>query len=168
MQVIVLPLDHSTMERIDKRHAAAHRQVLQKHIRQQLRTPDPPSYNAFGSTLENALHARLRMNMSHLNYHLIIIQKVESPECRCGYHKEDTIHFVLHCSEYQTRRDILLNSLSSALNVNFKNMPAKNQIDMLLHGTGLGGGDGAAVARHFQSFLLTSMRFSHLKKMCRL
>ena len=100
--------------------------------------------------------------MSHLNYHLFAIHKIESPECKCGHHKEDTTHFLLHCPDYQLQRTIMFNEISLTLNVNFINVTPRRQVDTLLFGTDLDSGDGTAVAvaLSFQKFLLASNRFS--------
>ena len=137
--------------------------AFKEHIHQQLGTPDPPEYYTFGSKIGNMLHARLRMNMTHLNHHLFSVNKVDSPECKCGYRKEDVAHFVLQCPEYETQRNVMLDQISLTLNMDFRMINHSMKLEILLYGIGLDGVDGAAaaVSRSFQHFLLTSNRFSN-------
>ena len=136
--------------------------TFKKHIRQQLGTPDPPNFYVEGSKSYNILHSRLRMNMSHLNSHQFMIQKVESPECICGHRNEDTNHFVLNCPIYESSRNTMFTKLSRKLKTDFRRLSPKRQLAILLHGADLSSGDGAAVALYFQDFLQGSKRFSHI------
>ena len=136
--------------------------TFKKQICQQLGASDPPKYYSEGSKLGNILHARLRMNMTSLNSHLYIIQKTNSPECDCGYRKEDIRHFVLKCALYETQRNDMFKRISTIIKADFRRISQKQQLNILLHGEMLSGGDGLAVAVCFQGFLIRSKRFSQV------
>ena len=57
------------------------------------------------------------------------------------------------------QRTDLFQKISQTLGINFGLMSHSLQLRMLLHGDNLGGGDGRAVAYHFQNFLFNSSRF---------
>ena len=129
-------------------------------ITEQLGTPKPPLYYSYGTKAHNILHTRLRADMSQLNAHMFKIQKSDSPACRCGYPQENTMHFILSCPTYTHQRDEMLSNISYNIHHNFMHESRPTQLQILLHGTGLGGGGGRAVARCFQIFLQNSHRFS--------
>lgn len=53
---------------------------------------------------------RLRAN-HNLNESLARVGYVDSPECECGYEKEDINHYVLHCNKYTEERKELKSNL---------------------------------------------------------
>ena len=123
-------------------------------------TPKPPPYYSHGTKMLNTFHARLRTDMTQLNAHSYKIQKTSSPACLCGFPQENTHHFILVCPKYSTIRDELFHNVSQSLNISFAEKPKSTQMHILLHGTGLGGAGGRAVARHFQKFIYDSHRFT--------
>ena len=139
-------------------------QDFKKCIIQQLGTSKPPTYYSHGTKTVNTLHTRLRTDMSHLNAHMFIVQKSDSPACACGYPQENTSHFILSCPKHIHCRNILFNSLSQTLNCNFQQKTKPTQLQILLHGTNLSDGDGRAVARHFQKYLTNSSRFASVQQ----
>lgn len=132
---------------------------FKKHLREQLGLPDPPPFSSMGSKIGNVLHSRLRMDMTHLNSHLFIVQKVDSPACQCGHQNENVPHFVLSCPNFTDLRNVLYERISLAININLRTLSRSAQLDILLHGANLGGLDGSAVAHHFQNYVLNSRRF---------
>ena len=139
------------------RHLSHH--TFRKQLCEQLGEPDPPTFYAIGTKKGNILHARLRMDMSELNSHSFTIQKISSPACRCGFHTENIKHFVFSCPNYMQQR-MLMQSQISAIIRDFKSKSTTDKLQILLHGTGLSGGDGRGVALHFQNFLLSSGQFA--------
>ena len=133
---------------------------FKRAISERLGAPRPPIYYEVGSKIGNVLHTRLRNEMSHLNSHLFKINKIETPECSCGHKTENTHHFLLSCPNYVEQRGALFREISRITGEEFCNIAPTLQLRMLLHGDGLGGGDGGAVAYYFQIFLLSSGRFA--------
>ena len=100
---------------------------FKKEICQQLGAPAPPKYYCMGSKIGNIFHSRLRMKMSHLNSHLFIIKKVNSPECTCGYDNENIEHFLFYCPKYATERNDLINDMSQILGIDFMRLSVKQR-----------------------------------------
>ena len=121
--------------------------------------PAPPYYS-LGKRLGNTLHTTLRLGMSSLNAHKFQIQKTNDPSCSCGSSCETVKHFIFHCPIYQTARQHLLNTISESLHHNICLLSIQDQFNILIHGTGLGGGEGPAVAASFQNYLVSSGRFT--------
>ena len=134
---------------------------FKKYVTQQLSAQKPPIYYSYGNKTSNCLHTRLRTGMSHLNAHMYKIQKSDTPACSCGYPQENTAHYALTCPKYTSNRKVLFENLSNALQYDFSQKSRPIQLQILLHGTNLSGGDGRAVARHFQNYLQNTLRFSN-------
>ena len=133
---------------------------FKKYITQQLSTPSPPLYYSHGTKALNILHTRLRTDMSQLNANAFKIQKSDTPACSCGHPQENTAHFILSCPKYTSHRNTLFHNLSHTLNCNFLQKPRHSQLQILLHGAGLSGSGGREVARHFQNYIQSSLRFT--------
>ena len=136
---------------------------FKKQLRQQLGEPDPSPYCSFGSKQGNIFHARLRMEMTQLNAHQHICQKVPSPECSCGHKNENIKHFTLNCPIYNNQRIKLFDRLSETLQIHFRRLTPTNQLNILLHGMNLSSASGREVALHFQNFLFETKRFGSLR-----
>lgn len=123
-------------------------------VAQRLCSPKPPHYYECGSKLGNIRHTRLRLGMSYLNAHLFSIHsnKVQSPECSCGFEFENTSHFIFSCPKYQNQRNHLAIEMQNIL-INYNTLREGEKLDILLHGKGLGGAEGWRVATAFQSFI---------------
>ena len=135
--------------------------TFKKRLRQRFGRPDPPDYYCMGTKWGNIQHARIRMNMTSLNCHLYVIQKVSSPECKCGHRNEDICHYILKCPNYKQQRQILFNEMSRILQTDFGKLKPRHQLNTLIYGVGLSGERGPKVASHFQNFLFSSKRFTH-------
>ena len=131
-----------------------------KHITEQLGTPQPPEFYALGSKTGNILHTRLRNEMSGLNSHLFKIQRTTAPSCPCGHNTESVRHYLLECSLYTNQRNTLFNNIRLTLNCDLTQHSALTQLQILLRGTHLDSGDGRTVAYHLQTFILNSRRFT--------
>ena len=132
---------------------------FKKQITKQLSLQSPPNFNTIGTKKCNTLHARMRLQMSHLNAHLFKIQKNDSPACTCGHPIKNSRHFILFCSQFTHHRTALFDKASQILHHPFTQMPPLSQLSTLLHGTGLRDSDGRAIAQCFQTFLFNSNRF---------
>ena len=133
---------------------------FKKHVTKQLGLPKPPDFYFQGSKKGNTLHTRLRTEMSHLNSHLFKVQKSDIPSCSCGHPTENNSHFILHCPNYTHYRTILFDNISITLQNPFTLNTPQRQLDILIHGADLGGGEGRLVARYFQAYLLNCGRFT--------
>ena len=101
----------------------------------ELTGPERPNlFNMYGSKRGNILHARLRLNASSLNAHRFSFGQAGSPQCLCGHKNEDTIHFLLHCPQYSKVRQELFQALNLLLRYNLKDLPMKEQVEVLLNG----------------------------------
>ena len=98
--------------------------------------------------------------MTQLNEHMYRIQKTNSPRCSCGHPQENVKHFIFHCSRYNRQREELYNNIHDILNHDIRQQSKTSQLDILLHGSGLGGVGGRLVAEHFKKFLQLSGRFA--------
>ena len=134
--------------------------TFKKQLCQRLGRPDPPNYFNMANKWGNILHARLRMNMTSLNSHLFIIQKVPSTECRCGHANENISHFILNCTYYDEQRHTLFDNISQTLQIDFRNILPQHQLRTLLNGLDVNDEHSMAVASQFQNFLLNTKRFN--------
>ena len=77
----------------------------------------PNSNSAFNinNPLGLELLTRLRIGFSHLKEHKFKhnFQDSVDPLCSCGNDIESTVHFFLHCPNFTTQRQTLLNKLKS-------------------------------------------------------
>ena len=71
---------------------------------QRNRTKVPKYYNS-GSRLGQILQARLRMECSNLNHHLVVRHIQTSEDCECGAKTEDVDHYFFHCPRYAIQRN---------------------------------------------------------------
>ena len=133
---------------------------FKKKITEHLCIDKPPPYYLHGTKALNTMHTRIRLNMTQLNEDKYKIQKIDNPKCSCGYSQENIKHYLFSCHNYDQQRDLLYNNLQHILNYDLKQRPISFQLEVLLHGRGLGGGGGRQVARHFQNFLQESGRFA--------
>ena len=133
---------------------------FKRKISEHLCIPKPPTYYSHGTKALNIMHTRIRTNMTQLNENMFNIQKSDSPRCSCGYSRETIMHYIFTCTNYNQQRAILYRDIERSLNYKLQHEPKSTQLDVLLHGRGLGGGGGRLVARHFQNYLLTSGRFT--------
>ena len=133
---------------------------FKKEINKRLGVSKPPDYYTLGSKTGNILHTRLRTEMSYLNSHRFQINKTDTPECCCGYPKEDVRHYVLFCPNYDIQRQELNQNVSRILGDNFTNYLPDLQLKILIHGDTLSGEGGREMARYFQNFLTKTNRFT--------
>ena len=69
-----------------------------------------PKYYYIGSGRAQVLHTRLRTNCSSLNLHLFLKNIIESPLCRCGRLRTQSIF--LYCRYHQAQRDELISVIT--------------------------------------------------------
>ena len=131
-------------------------------ISERLGVPKPPTYYEIGTKTGNIFHTRLRTQMSNLNSHLFEIQKLETPECACGYRTENLHHFILSCPKYELQRNDLFRNISQIIGEDLNRMSPSLLLRLLLHGDSLSDEGGCEVAYHFQNFLIQSHRFIYV------
>ena len=136
--------------------------AFKREISKQLGTPAPPKFYSLGTRPGNKLHTSLRLGVSKLNSHLFKFQLIDSTKCECSYHNETTEHFILNCPLYTNLRISLFSRLSDALFLDFNALSKANQIETLIHGSGLNTDQQKIVAYEFQKYLLRSGRFNDL------
>ena len=132
---------------------------FKRALEERMGTDPAPPYYSFGTKIGNTIHTTIRMGMSPLNIHKFQIQKTDDPSCSCGSSCETVAHFTLHCSLYKNIRKRLFDNVTDILSLDFSLLPPQDQLAILLHGTGLGAGEGLAVATSFQNYLIRSGRF---------
>ena len=127
--------------------------MFKKQISELYGIPYPSEFYSFGYKAGNVNHTKIRCGSFELNSYLYQIQKSSTPACACGFHLEDSAHFVLHCPTYCKIRDDCFNDISAILNYNFSTLRPPEKLKILLHGSTLDTGSGRRVAWHFQNYL---------------
>ena len=69
--------------------------------------PKTTEYYYFGSRKPNIILSRIRMKCSLLRAHLYSHGIINSPNCTCGYQKEDSLHYFFSCPQFVTQRAVL-------------------------------------------------------------
>ena len=110
-----------------------------------------PSHYNIGDRKGNVYITRLRNKCSILKNDLYRVNLVNDKMCTCGYHCEDTEHFLLNCPNYVVQRNTLFNSLHQyqPLTVN----------KLLFGDCTLSAGDNEKIFLSVQKFLISSHRF---------
>lgn len=70
-----------------------------------------PKHFSYGPRKLNIILTQIRCSASFLNYDLFKINIVASPNCNCGFPREDAEHFFFFCKRYSLLRNDLLHSL---------------------------------------------------------
>ena len=73
----------------------------------------PPDYYNTGSRQGQIHHARLRMQTSDLNDHLVKRYISNDPSCECGAQYENPEHYLLFCPRYSHERINLRNKIQT-------------------------------------------------------
>ena len=133
--------------------------TFKKNIGEMTGPGEPNHFHSYGSKRGNTLHTRLRLDASSLSAHKFAFGQTLSPQCRCGYKSENTIHFLLHCPQYRNSSHELFQTLSFLLGKDFKHLSKKNQIDLLLNGPQEQTKINSEVAIATQNFILKTHRF---------
>lgn len=123
--------------------------------------PEPPPLHSYGTKTGNTLHTRLRIGLSKLNAHLFRIchNNTPSPACICGYHSENTIHYILLCPLHNNHRLVLFNDIKTVI-PEFDYLSAQNKLDALLLGKNVNKAQQVIIARLFQTFIAHTRRFT--------
>ena len=89
-------------------------EIFKKHLLNFIR-PNSNSVFNISNPLGLKLLTRLRIGFSHLKEHKFKhnFQDSVDPLCSCGNDIESTVHFFLHCPNFTTQRQTLLNKLKS-------------------------------------------------------
>ena len=76
--------------------------------------PVDPKLYCMGDRALSILHAKMRMLCSNLNDHLFShIHVIDSPQCQCGFQRENNKHFLLDCPLFFNERADLFNKLNA-------------------------------------------------------
>ena len=79
-----------------------------------MKNAKPPSYYNSGIRNGQVLQAKLRMECSDLNYHLVQRHIQDNSKCdQCGPISEAPAHYLLQCPNYLTHRIEMKNKLES-------------------------------------------------------
>ena len=122
--------------------------------------PPPPAFFTFGSKRGNLLHTRLRVGASQLNSHLYQFQLTDSPKCSCSNQSETAEHFILNCPLHNNYRTVMLNDLSTILDIDFTSLTKSLQMNIILNGYSLSQVSGRRVAYCVQRYIMHTQRFS--------
>ena len=108
------------------------------------------------------LLTRLRNGFSHLKEHKFKhnFQDSIDPLCSCGNDIESTVHFFLHCPNFTTQRQTLLNKLKS-INASIMTENENSVVRTLLFGRpGFSYSTNKEIINGTISFILTAERFN--------
>ena len=120
------------------------------------RPSKPPFYFNSGCRLGQIHHARLRMQNSDLNDHLVKQHISEYPQCAYGVPKEDPEQYLLFCPKYSEERKILTRTIGQ-----IKFPLDSNMIDNLLHSNHtLTGTDNKILFEAVAIFIESTKRFT--------
>ncbi len=99
-----------------------------------LRRPNP-FYNIELDNM-NVYHARLRMGLSHLRYHLFIHSLIASPICQfCNIEPETVGHYILRCPTFHNARtNYLLGLIANCDTAYVNDLNDEKICDIFLHG----------------------------------
>ena len=92
-------------------------------------------------------------NFSDLNSHLFNKGCTISPECQCGYHTEDTNHFLILCPNYQEIRHEMLTKINNL------DITQPINTDLLLFGKDLPEMVHNSLQHYLSEMLINSERF---------
>ena len=142
-------------------HNSASLEIFKKHLLNFIR---PNSSNAFDTNnlLGLKLLTRLRIGFSHLKEHKFKhnFQDSIDPLCSCGNEIESTVHFFLHCPNFTTQRQTLLNKLKS-INASIMTENENSVVRTLLFGRpDLRYSTNKEIINATISFILTTERFN--------
>ena len=108
---------------------------------------------------------KLRMGLSHLRSHKKRhgFTDTSSDLCVCKEGAEDSYHFLLKCSSYDTKRATLINGVNAVLltnNLNYPDFPL-NELNLLLYGhPSISRTDNKLILMSTIKFIKDSGRFS--------
>ena len=105
------------------------------------------------------LQTRLRVGFSHLKGHKFK-HNFQDSLCSCGNDIESTVHFFLHCPNFTTQRQTLLNKLKS-INASVMTENENSVVRMLLFGRpDFSYSTNKEIITVTISFILTTERFN--------
>ena len=109
---------------------------------------------------------QLRLGLSHLRSHKKRhnFTDIQSDRCACMQGVEDSYHFLLKCSSYDTQRATLINDVTAILLINNLNYPVNfplNELNLLLYGhPSISRTDNRRILMSTIKFIKDSGRFS--------
>ena len=90
------------------------------HLKKYLRKDDSivPPYYFIGCRKAQAIHCKLRLNMSDLKNDMFNRHISDIKVCECGHNKEDAHHFLINCPRFTDIRAVTITTLPSvAINI---------------------------------------------------
>ena len=134
--------------------------IFKKNILKFIR---PTANNIFGChNLKGIKYlTRLRLGLSHLHEHKFKnnFQDTLNPLCTCGCDVENTCHFLLHCPNFLTERNTLLNKITN-IDSNILNQADATITKTLLFGNSKYSNEiNLQILNASIDFILTSKRF---------
>ena len=94
----------------------------------------PPNYFNTGSRKGQILLARLRMETSNLNDHMVKRYLQDNPSCDCGAQAETPSHYLLSCPKFTIERTIMLNNLpNTTLPINVDTVDSLKSAGLKFH-----------------------------------
>ena len=136
-------------------------EIFKKHLLNFIRPNSSKAFN-INNPLELKLLTRLRIGFSHLNKHKFKhnFQDSIDPLCSCGNDTESTVHFFLHCQNFTTQRQTLLNKLKS-INASIMTENENSVVRTLLFGRpDFRYSTNKEIINATISFILTTERFN--------
>ena len=116
--------------------------------------PEKPStYFTYGKRKLNIIHAQLRNGCSRLNFDLNKVNLSSHMKCSCGFHKEDSTHYFIHCKLYT--------SLRNELKQCFDRSGISFDINNILYGKHIPSDKNYQIAKHVHQFIAKSKRFEN-------
>lgn len=116
------------------------------------KTNQIPKHFLLGNRFLSVMHARLRNGCSNLNNDLFMNHLQVFKHCSCGFHTEDTDHFLFQCPLYTNARIQMFRSLQQFHPLN-KNL-------LLFGSSNLNDNDNLIVFNAVQAYIKSSNRFS--------
>ncbi len=99
--------------------------AFKQALTNQITLPNPLFYQ--GDRKLSIVLARMRMNCSDLKAHLFDLGIIADATCRCGYPREDTVHFFMTCPLYNNSRATLHNLILPLTQFTVRNILYGNQ-----------------------------------------
>ena len=135
--------------------------IFKKHLLNFVR-PNSNNLININSLLVSKPLTRLRIGFSHLKEHKFKhnFQDSVDPLCSCGNDIESTVHFFLHCPNFTTQRQTLLNKLKS-INASIMAENENSVVRTLLFGRpDFNYSTNKEIINATISFILTTERFN--------
>lgn len=114
-----------------------------------------------GHRYASVLHTRLRLKNSTLNFDLFLHNCIPSPACVCGYYRETSKHYLLHCPRFNVHRARLLTLAAECLHHHWTIANDFEKLELLLYGCNeVDFNSNRTLFLAVQNFIINSNRFA--------